>query len=115
MTFTFITILFKIISFFHAFISKMERSFKSVSVMGGDLRRGNVGDTDEDMVGVESCLKRLDSLESVVKQINRHPLETPARKDRVLLDSFDRIRSLEHDLEKTKKVGGCIYLELSLL
>ncbi|XP_078165753.1 phosphatidylinositol/phosphatidylcholine transfer protein SFH6-like isoform X2 [Carex rostrata] len=103
MTFTFITILFKIISFFHAFISKMERSFKSVSVMG-DHSRGNVGVTDEDTVGVESSLKRLDSPESVVKQINGHPLETPARKDRVLLDSFDRIRSLEHDLEKTKKI-----------
>lgn len=108
MTFTFITILFKILSFFHALISKVERSFKSVSVIG-DLRRDNVGDIDEDTVGVESCLKRLDSLESVVKQINRHPLETPVRKDRVLLDSFDRIRLLEHDLEKTKKVGGCIF------
>lgn len=102
MTFTAITILFKILSFFHALISKLERSF-------GSIRRGNVGDTDQDTVGVGSCLKRLDSLESVIKQINRHPLETPAGKEHVLLDSFDRIRSLELDLEKTNKVGVYFY------
>jgi hypothetical protein len=102
MTFTAITILFKILSFFHALISKLERSFKLI-------RRGSVGDIDEDSVGVGSCQRRLDSLESVVKQINRHPLETPAGKEHVLLDSFDRIRSLELDLEQTKKVGARFY------
>ncbi|KAJ4753179.1 Sec14p-like phosphatidylinositol transfer family protein [Rhynchospora pubera] len=93
---TFFTILFKIHSFFHALIYTVGRSFKLVAGPGGDA--------DVDREGVGCCLKRLDSLESVVKQISRQPLETLAGKEHVLLNSFDRIRSLELDLEKTKKI-----------
>ncbi|AQK54913.1 Phosphatidylinositol/phosphatidylcholine transfer protein SFH13 [Zea mays] len=37
-------------------------------------------------------------------QLSRKPPELPQDKDRAIQDSFDRIKSIEFDLEKTKKV-----------
>jgi hypothetical protein len=37
-------------------------------------------------------------------QLSRKPPEIPQDKDRAIQDSFDRIKSIEYDLEKTKKV-----------
>ncbi|KAG2661156.1 phosphatidylinositol/phosphatidylcholine transfer protein SFH9-like isoform X2 [Panicum virgatum] len=53
---------------------------------------------------VNPCLERLDRLESVFNQLSRKPPELPQDKDRAIQDSFDRIKSIEYDLEKTKKV-----------
>lgn len=54
---------------------------------------------------VNPCLERLDRLESVFNQLSRKPPELPQDKDRAIQDSFDRIKSIEFDLEKTKKVN----------
>ncbi|KAL6633645.1 hypothetical protein ACP70R_026316 [Stipagrostis hirtigluma subsp. patula] len=53
---------------------------------------------------VNPCLERLERLESVFNQLSRKPPELPKEKDRAIQDSFDRIKSIEFDLEKTKKV-----------
>lgn len=53
---------------------------------------------------VNPCLERLDRLESMFNQLSRKPPELPQDKDRAIQDSFDRIKSIEFDLEKTKKV-----------
>ncbi|OEL37319.1 Phosphatidylinositol/phosphatidylcholine transfer protein SFH6, partial [Dichanthelium oligosanthes] len=53
---------------------------------------------------VNPCLERLDRLESVFNQLSKKPPELPQDKDRAIQDSFDRIKSIEFDLEKTKKV-----------
>jgi len=53
---------------------------------------------------VNPCLERLERLESVFNQLSRKPPELPQDKDRAIQDSFDRIKSIEFDLEKTKKV-----------
>ncbi|KAJ4758688.1 Sec14p-like phosphatidylinositol transfer family protein [Rhynchospora pubera] len=53
---------------------------------------------------VQPCLERLDRLESVFKQLMNKPPEIPREKDRVLLESFDRIKCIEHDLDKTKRI-----------
>ncbi|KAL5669047.1 hypothetical protein ACJX0J_021268, partial [Zea mays] len=50
---------------------------------------------------VNPCLERLDRLDN---QLSRKPPELPQDKDRAIQDSFDRIKSIEFDLEKTKKV-----------
>ncbi|KAG2653603.1 hypothetical protein PVAP13_1NG465876 [Panicum virgatum] len=52
---------------------------------------------------VNPCLERLERLESVFNQLSRKPPELPQDKDRAIQDSFDRIKSIEFDLEKTKK------------
>jgi hypothetical protein len=58
--------------------------------------------TKEDRVN--PCLERLDRLESMFNQLSRKPPELPQDKDRAIQDSFNRIKSIEFDLEKTKKV-----------
>lgn len=58
---------------------------------------------------VNPCLERLDRLESVFNQLSRKPPELPQDKDRAIQDSFDRIKSIEFDLEKTKKVNLCFW------
>jgi hypothetical protein len=63
---------------------------------------------------VNPCLERLDRLESVFNQLSRKPPELPQDKDRAIQDSFDRIKSIEFDLEKTKKVNLC-FLDLMVL
>ncbi|CAA6670139.1 unnamed protein product [Spirodela intermedia] len=51
------------------------------------------------------CLEeRLRRLEVMCQEISSKPAQIPEEKDRVLLDSWDRIKSIEFDLEKTKKV-----------
>uniref|UniRef100_A0A0E0K4K7 CRAL-TRIO domain-containing protein n=1 Tax=Oryza punctata TaxID=4537 RepID=A0A0E0K4K7_ORYPU len=53
---------------------------------------------------VNPCLERLERLESMFDQLSRKPPEIPQDKDRAIQDSFDRIKCIEFDLEKTKKV-----------
>ncbi|KAJ3677574.1 hypothetical protein LUZ60_003298 [Juncus effusus] len=55
-------------------------------------------------VNVKPCLERLDRLEIVFNQLMNKPPEIPKEKERVLIDSFDRIKNIEHDLDKTKKI-----------
>ncbi|KAG8072179.1 hypothetical protein GUJ93_ZPchr0006g43163 [Zizania palustris] len=53
---------------------------------------------------VNPCLERLERLELMFNQLSRKPPEIPKDKDRAIQDSFDRIKCIEFDLEKTKKV-----------
>jgi hypothetical protein len=54
---------------------------------------------------VRACLQRLDSLESLCGHLATRPAQIPEDKERVLLSSFERIRSVEADLERTKRVS----------
>ena len=63
---------------------------------------------------VNPCLERLERLESVFNQLSRKPPELPQDKDRAIQDSFDRIKSIEFDLEKTKKVNLCFMVLMML-
>ncbi|XP_031479627.1 phosphatidylinositol/phosphatidylcholine transfer protein SFH8-like isoform X1 [Nymphaea colorata] len=49
------------------------------------------------------CLERLQRLETMVGELSAKPAVLPEDKENLLLDSLDRIRSVELDLEKTKK------------
>lgn len=64
---------------------------------------------------VNPCLERLDRLESVFNQLSRKPPELPQDKVRAIQDSFDRIKSIEFDLEKTKKVPAKQYFMNSMV
>ncbi|XP_078438403.1 phosphatidylinositol/phosphatidylcholine transfer protein SFH9-like isoform X2 [Wolffia australiana] len=50
------------------------------------------------------CMERLRRLEATCHEMSRTPARLPEDKDRVLLDSWARIKSIEFDLEKTKQV-----------
>nr|CAD1839309.1 unnamed protein product [Ananas comosus var. bracteatus] len=49
-------------------------------------------------------LERLQRLEVKFDELSRRPAEIPSEKERVLLESWERIKSIEFDIEKTKKV-----------
>ncbi|KAL6567670.1 hypothetical protein OROGR_001338 [Orobanche gracilis] len=58
--------------------------------------------TEEDMIG--PCVQRLQRLESLLEELNNRPAEIPMEKDQILQQSLGRIKSVEFDLEKTKRV-----------
>ncbi|KAL8046221.1 hypothetical protein ABFX02_08G163800 [Erythranthe guttata] len=50
------------------------------------------------------CVQRLQKLENLLKEIDKKPAEIPVEKEQLLLRSMDRIKSVEFDLEKTRRV-----------
>lgn len=50
------------------------------------------------------CLQRLQRLEKVYEELSNKPAAIPLEKDRMLMESLDRIKSVEYDLEQTKRV-----------
>lgn len=50
------------------------------------------------------CLDRIRKIETMVAELANKPAEIPIEKDRVLLQYWDRIKHIEFDLTKTKKV-----------
>ncbi|GLU03831.1 hypothetical protein SLE2022_210070 [Rubroshorea leprosula] len=49
------------------------------------------------------CWQKLQHLEATVDELVNKPTKIPPEKDDILLESMSRIRSIEHDLQKTKK------------
>uniref|UniRef100_A0A0D9X9C0 CRAL-TRIO domain-containing protein n=1 Tax=Leersia perrieri TaxID=77586 RepID=A0A0D9X9C0_9ORYZ len=50
-----------------------------------------------------ACLQRLDSLELMCNHLASRPPEIPKEKEHMLLNSFERIKCIEADLERTKR------------
>ncbi|XP_061354146.1 phosphatidylinositol/phosphatidylcholine transfer protein SFH13-like [Gastrolobium bilobum] len=50
------------------------------------------------------CAQRLQRLEKLFEELNNKPDGMPMEKEQMLMDSLDRIKSVEFDLEKTKRV-----------
>ncbi|XP_010914011.1 phosphatidylinositol/phosphatidylcholine transfer protein SFH13 isoform X2 [Elaeis guineensis] len=50
------------------------------------------------------CLERLQRLEMMFDELSCKPAEIPLDKEHLLLESWDRIKSVECDLDRTKKV-----------
>lgn len=50
------------------------------------------------------CWQRLQHLENVVTELVNKPVKIPPEKDDILLESMNRIKCIEYDLQKTKKV-----------
>lgn len=57
---------------------------------------------DEDLI--HPCCEKLQHLENLVSELTKRPARIPPEKDEILLESMNRIKSIEHDLQKTKKV-----------
>lgn len=66
---------------------------------------------DEDCV--LQCIQRLQRLEKVFEELSNKPARIPLEKDKILMESFDRIKCVEFDLEKTKRV--CFILLCSVI
>ncbi|KAK8483666.1 hypothetical protein V6N13_141297 [Hibiscus sabdariffa] len=53
---------------------------------------------------VRPCIERLQKLEKVFEELSNKPAVIPVEKEKMLMESLDRIKSVEFDLDKTKRV-----------
>ncbi|GAB2282061.1 hypothetical protein Dimus_016618 [Dionaea muscipula] len=56
---------------------------------------------DEDFLGL--CRRRLQQLEALVNDLSKKSTRIPPDKEEMILESLSRIKSIEYDLQKTKK------------
>lgn len=90
----------------------------------GNEQRSNAADISPQEQSISSpkkvdllhpCCQRLQQLEKAVAELLNKPTEIPPEKDHMLLDSMNRIKSIEHDLQRTKKVRTYPRLILKLM
>nr|XP_029118517.1 phosphatidylinositol/phosphatidylcholine transfer protein SFH13 [Elaeis guineensis] len=106
-----VAFLVKLVSFFRVFVCRQERRLENIHPSDTLVPAPEVP-APESHPSVEvvkennfgPCLERLQRLELMFNELSNKPAEIPQEKERVLLDSWDRIKSIEFDLEKTKKV-----------
>ncbi|XP_022753897.1 phosphatidylinositol/phosphatidylcholine transfer protein SFH13-like isoform X2 [Durio zibethinus] len=53
---------------------------------------------------VHPCIERLQKLENAFEELSNKPAGIPIEKEKMLMESLDRIKSVEFDLEKTKRI-----------
>ncbi|KAG6472949.1 hypothetical protein ZIOFF_070429 [Zingiber officinale] len=99
-----ISFLLKILAFLHVISSKEGRSsdIHPPEAHNEVAEEGSIEDTSEQHMVV--CLERLRQLEKKFDELTSKPVEIPFEKDCMLLESWDRIKHIEFDLEKTKQV-----------
>lgn len=104
----FMVFLFRVLSFFRILSCRKETRSDNIHPLDNlnpnpdPIHNPTVETILEDHI--HPCLERLQRLETLCSEINSRPAEIPLEKERILLDSWDRIKSIECDLEKTKMV-----------
>ncbi|KAK3130354.1 hypothetical protein QOZ80_6BG0492450 [Eleusine coracana subsp. coracana] len=93
-------VLIKIASFFHLFACRHERIVEDVYPYTATAQPKPQSIKEEDM---SACLQRLEKLESLCNHLMCKPPDMPKEKEVLLLQSLDRIKSLEAELESTKR------------
>ncbi|KAJ6832322.1 phosphatidylinositol/phosphatidylcholine transfer protein SFH13-like [Iris pallida] len=71
-----------------------------VSVSNNDNTAAETVEEDR----VAPCLERLQKLEVMLSELRNKPAEIPLEKEQMLQESWDRIKSIEFDLDRTKKL-----------
>lgn len=62
------------------------------------------GETPSEKDHILPCIQRLQRLEKAFEKLRHKPACIPQEKEKILMGSLDRIKSVELDLEKTKRV-----------
>lgn len=86
------------------FVRKDEEKRKSGSELSSENQSHQIPQAKEED-HLNPCWKRLKNLESLVTELVNKPTSIPPEKDDILLESLNRIKSIEYDLQKTKKVS----------
>ncbi|XP_077214740.1 phosphatidylinositol/phosphatidylcholine transfer protein SFH13-like [Tasmannia lanceolata] len=96
----------KLLGFFRFFHHQTERKHGNIHPSntlepnsGSHLAAGNVKEGH-----FRPCIERLQRLEMIFGELSSKPAEIPLEKEHMIMESLDRIKSVEFDLEKTKKV-----------
>lgn len=61
---------------------------------------------------VQPCLERLQRLEKVCEELSNKPAGIPLEKEKMITESLERIKCVEFDLEKTKRVSILLCLDV---
>ncbi|XP_027163805.1 phosphatidylinositol/phosphatidylcholine transfer protein SFH9 isoform X2 [Coffea eugenioides] len=106
-------IMFKLLAWIYMLIPALSRLFKMNNgenslenqhrpELGIQMSRGErlLQVKNDDL---DPCWQRLQHLESVVNELLNKPTKIPPEKEDILLESMNRIKSIEYDLQKTKK------------
>ncbi|CAN4093781.1 unnamed protein product [Withania somnifera] len=72
-----------------------------ISVSTSSVEQNVSSSKKEDLL--HPCCQRLQHLEEVVAHLLKKPTKIPPEKEHMLLDSMDRIKFIEYDLQRTKK------------
>nr|KJB42486.1 hypothetical protein B456_007G154800 [Gossypium raimondii] len=67
----------------------------------GSTENGILTEAEEDLL--RPCWQRLQNLETMVTKLYNKPANIPPEKEDMLLESLNRIKSMEQDLQRTKK------------
>ncbi|XP_022727581.1 phosphatidylinositol/phosphatidylcholine transfer protein SFH9-like isoform X2 [Durio zibethinus] len=83
--------------------SKQQRENQLNQQMAGS---GSLDDgilTEAEEGSLHPCWQRLQNLETLVTELSNKPTKIPPEKEDMLLESLSRIKSIEQDLQRTKK------------
>jgi hypothetical protein len=67
---------------------------------GNYISRDDEGDTS-----FHPCLERLQRLEELIEDLDKKPKIIPPEKDIMISESLNRIKTLEHDMRRTRYVS----------
>ncbi|KAF5728506.1 phosphatidylinositol/phosphatidylcholine transfer protein SFH13 [Tripterygium wilfordii] len=104
-----INLIFKLVAFFRGLRFEFRRRPNNVHPSNSVEHRINVdspalGPANEEEKRVHPCIERLQTLEKAFEEVRNKPAGIPLEKDQMLKESLDRIKCVEYDLEKTKRV-----------
>ncbi|XP_031407220.1 phosphatidylinositol/phosphatidylcholine transfer protein SFH13 isoform X1 [Punica granatum] len=117
---TFLALVVRLVSFFRCVYSPFLR--KQSNIHPSNVVETNTVISDHPAAveavsedRVRPCVERLQRLERILDELSNKPAGIPVEKEKMLLDSLDRIKSVEHDLEKTKRVlQGAVMKQLEI-
>ncbi|KAF5479131.1 hypothetical protein F2P56_005630, partial [Juglans regia] len=96
-----------LVAFFRSLRFELWRRQNNVypsNLMDNDINRHSPAvETANEEDRVVTCIQRLQRLEKVYEELSSKPAGIPLEKEQMLMDSFNRIKSVEADLEQTKK------------
>ncbi|KAL9171637.1 hypothetical protein ABFS82_04G222000 [Erythranthe guttata] len=104
-------VLIRLLAFIYFLLSWMVRIFFNTgnAEITEEIQSPNSNSPDEQKTRsnteelLHPCCKKLQHLEDLVTELCKKPAKIPPEKDDILLESMSRIKSIEYDLQKTKK------------
>ncbi|XP_071721262.1 phosphatidylinositol/phosphatidylcholine transfer protein SFH9 [Rutidosis leptorrhynchoides] len=98
----------KVSGFLYKVLSYIFILFRFVKLLSRNILKKNTqplvkaaGPIEKDLL--HPCEEKLKQLEAMVAELSSKPSKIPQEKDEMLAESMNRIRSMEYDLQKTKK------------
>ncbi|XP_042445797.1 phosphatidylinositol/phosphatidylcholine transfer protein SFH13-like [Zingiber officinale] len=100
-----VAFLIKMLSFFPMLRSRQDSRSENIHLSSElDLSHKKYSATATMIKDATAYMERLQRVESILNQLTNKPAEIPLDKERMILDSMDRIRCVEFDLQMANKV-----------